>query len=631
MELIALSRLFRIFAYISLAVSLFFLVLVDFSTLWFVLGLFSLIFLVYLISFKRDETHFEPRVNDEEVALESIQKSRRVPTPSLVVLLVSVVFILAGNNGDDSKPTLGGQISAAFNISQIEARPSWQATFDVAKKTLVKDPLFGSGPNRFVNEWLLYKPSGVNSTPFWNTDFNYGIGLIPTFLTTTGILGMLAWVLFFLFFLSAGFKAILSTTVSDAFSQYLITSSFLTALFLWIFSVFYIPSATILAFTFLFTGLFMASLAQEKLISMKTISFIDDPRAGFVSVLVLILLLVGTVTGGYLVVQKYIASVYFQRGAIALNREGSVDRAEMLIGKAVGFSQSDVYYRALTEIGLIRMSNLFSQNADSTSEEAIRSQFQTLLGGALLNARLAVGVNPSDYQNFLGLGRVYEAVVPLKIDGAYENAKGAYEQALSLNPHAPSIYLTMARLETSKGDNAKARENISKALGEKNNYTEAIFLLSQIQVNEGKIKDAISSVEAASVISPNDSTVFFQLGLLQYNEKDWKNAAGAFERAVTLNLSYANAKYFLGLSYEKLGRDEEAIKQFQDLKASNPDNAEVDLILKNLQVGRAPFVNAAPPLDDQPQKRSTLPVSEQGTKSTKQKASVAPLDDAMAE
>ncbi|MDO8564813.1 MAG: tetratricopeptide repeat protein, partial [bacterium] len=137
------------------------------------------------------------------------------------------------------------------------------------------------------------------------------------------------------------------------------------------------------------------------------------------------------------------------------------------------------------------------------------------------------------------------------------------------------------------------------------------FFLSQIEALEGNIKAAISSVETASVLAPNDPTVFFQLGLLRYNDRNYRGAIEALERAVGLNPAYANAKYFLGLSYEKVGRDAEAIAQFTDLQVTNPDNAEVDLILKNLKAGRAPFADAAPPIDAKPEKRGKLPVTEE--------------------
>ncbi|MBI1974800.1 MAG: tetratricopeptide repeat protein, partial [Parcubacteria group bacterium] len=609
-ELISLGRFFRTLLYCLLVVSLFFLAVINFGLVWFALGLFALVFLVYLISFGARDAGSSP--DDVANMLDGAAprpngrapgySPRRLPMPALTLLLISVVFMLGGAN-------ISAPLSARLGVSQVEARPSWSATFAVAKQTLVKDPLLGAGPNRFTPEWLRYKPAGINETIFWGVDFQYGIGLIPTFLATTGILGALSWVAFFILFLSAGFGAMLRET-ADKLSRYLSTSSFLVALFLWVFTVVYIPSLTLFTLAFFFTGLFLASLFAERALPRAIISFVKDPRAGFISVLILILLLIGSVTLGYLLTQKYVASVYFERGVRAFNRDGNVGEAERLIQKAAAISPLDVYFRFLADISLFRMNTALAA-PPGASADSVRSEFQTLLGAALGSARQAVALNKTNYENLISLGRVYEAVVPLKIPGAYESARASYEEALSLNPESPALFLTLARLEAAKGDNAKAREEIARALTKKGNYTEAIFFLSQVEAREGNIKAAISSVEAASVIAPNDATVFFQLGLLRYNDRDFRGAIGALERAVALNPAYANAKYFLGLSYERVGRDADAVRQFQDIQKTNPDNKEIELILRNLKAGRAPFADAPPPLDAAPEKRPKLPVGEE--------------------
>ena len=65
----------------------------------------------------------------------------------------------------------------------------------------------------------------------------------------------------------------------------------------------------------------------------------------------------------------------------------------------------------------------------------------------------------------------------------------------------------------------------------------------------------------------------------------------AFERAIRLNDVYANARYFLGLSYANLERESEAIQEFERVKETNPDNRELDVILENLRSGRAPLTS----------------------------------------
>jgi len=144
----------------------------------------------------------------------------------------------------------------------------------------------------------------------------------------------------------------------------------------------------------------------------------------------------------------------------------------------------------------------------------------------------------------------------------------------------------------------------------KSNYTDAYFTLAQLEVSENNIPGAIKSVESATLVDPQNSSLYFQLGLLKYNNNDFSGAASAFEQAVNLVPNYANAQYFLGLSYYKTGDNEKAIAQFEELAKTNPDNAEISLILKNLKKGDAPFADAKPPVDSKPQNRETLPIEE---------------------
>jgi tetratricopeptide (TPR) repeat protein len=114
-------------------------------------------------------------------------------------------------------------------------------------------------------------------------------------------------------------------------------------------------------------------------------------------------------------------------------------------------------------------------------------------------------------------------------------------------------------------------------------------------------------VTAASVIDPTNPAIFFQLGLLKYNEKDYAGAIAALEKATQMTPDYANAKYFLGLSYEAVGRHADAITQFEDIKVTNPDSAEVDAILANLKAGKPIFTGDTA---TSPEKGKTLPVKE---------------------
>jgi len=605
-ELTKFSKTMRFFLYFISITSLFFIALINFKVVWFIIGFFALIFFIYSISLK---------IRGEKVKSESLLTgSKRTPYFVLFFLIISTLFII---DGFRSKHIIGDSIADYFKVSNIEVRPSFRGTLEILKGSFKENPILGSGPNKFLNEWLLFKSDGVNNTIFWNFDFSYGVGVIPTFITTTGILGMISWIIFFGLFLYIGFKNI-SAKVGNSFSRYLIVSSFLASLYLWVVNVFYVPSAVIFFLTFFFTGLFISVLASENLIPLKSLAFLSNSRRNFIFISVLAIIIISSITGSYVYFQKFFSNIYFQKSLNSLNTSGNLDDAERYAVKAVSFSKSDSYYRLLSDIYLARLNSL-SLRKDLT-KEALNSQFQSIFQNMIKSSKVAIDYDGLNYQNYLTAGRVYESVIP--VEGAYKIAYENYNKALNLNPKSPLINLMLARLETSNKNNIKAREYAIKSLQLKNNYTDAVFLLAQIEIAEGNIKEAIKLVEAGSILASDNPVAHFQLGVLKYSdkEKNYKGAAEAFEKAVSLSPSYSNARYFLGLSYYNLGRTADAIKQFESVQSLNPDNKEVEFILKNLREGRAPFTNAAPPIDDKPEKRKTLPVKEDGPKEIKKKA-----------
>ena len=130
-----------------------------------------------------------------------------------------------------------------------------------------------------------------------------------------------------------------------------------------------------------------------------------------------------------------------------------------------------------------------------------------------------------------------------------------------------------------------------------------------MEAEAGNVKEAIAQTERASVIAPNDIGIFFQLGFLRYTAADYAGAVSALERTVLLTPIYANAKYFLGLSYVRIGRVNDAIQQFKDIETLNPDNVEVRSILENLRGGKDPFAQPTP-VKEPPENRKKPPIEE---------------------
>jgi tetratricopeptide (TPR) repeat protein len=310
-------------------------------------------------------------------------------------------------------------------------------------------------------------------------------------------------------------------------------------------------------------------------------------------------MLLAAVVAAYVVVERYLADVSYQKGTAAL-ASGNLDVAAAAAGNSLTYAQSDRAYQLTAAVGIAQMNRIAGDTSLSPAEA--QQRFQAALSGSIEAALRATQLRPENYQNWVALGNVYQTVVPLKIDGAYENAKAAYERAIELNPANPTLPFVMAQLEIARGNGAAAEEQLTKAISLKRDFTQAIFLLSQLKVELGKSKEALEAAEAAAYFAPNDPIVLFQVGILRAGTGDVDGSIQALMRAVEINPQYANARFFLAVSYAAKGQFQESLAQLQAVAALSPENANaVQGYITALSAGRNPFPKSAlsvPPVSD---------------------------------
>ncbi|MDD4989195.1 MAG: tetratricopeptide repeat protein [Candidatus Pacebacteria bacterium] len=582
LELIPSSPLLKRIIILALALSLFVVFLVNFAMLWAILGISSALFL-FLAGFvdKQSMKGGTSSFSEETFSAPFGKVKRMVRSflPSVIVMVLAILCIFFSDS-------IGSMLTSRFHIQNLEVRPSLQTTYDLGVSVLKEKPFFGIGPNRFVNQWLLSKPDSVNNSVFWDTDFVYGFGFVLSSLVTIGILGFLSWIAFLVFFVRRGVRS-LRLLPEDPLIRYFILSSFVVSLYLWALNIFYVPSIATFALSFLFSGLFLGALSSIGIIEKKDLFAGSSKSTLFVKILS-VLLIVLAVFLGFVYGKKFVAMSYFQKGADAFNTTGNIDTAEAYIVHAAALSPDDIYYRALSDIGVSRLNKILAvQNtSDKLSSDDFQKNFKAALQEALNSADKALEANPTDYKNWVLRGNLYSSLIPLKISGAYETARAAYIQAVALNPKSPSIPLLLGRLELTNGNYTGALDYVGKSLNLKRNYLDGYVFRGQAEVQKGDIASAIPDFESAAIISQNNSQIFFQLGVLYYNAKKYDSAVSVLERAVIIDPAYANARYFLGLSYDKLGRTNDAITQFTEVQRTNPDNQDVATILKNLKAGK---------------------------------------------
>lgn len=575
LEFLKTRGFFLFIQYFLLVTGLFFLIAVNIPLVWLLVGIFSIIIFVYSVSIQ----HAGVRI------VHGGGEKKRFPFSALIVVFFCLSFLIGSNS-------LGGLVSKYISISTPEVRPSLVTTSQIAWKSIKHNPFFGTGPNTFMIDWSLWQPREIAQTIFWNIDFNEGYSTLATFAVTTGIIGFLSWIIFFIIFVIRGIQS-MRIALKDPLSNYFIMTTFMVSLYSWISIIIYTPNIIMLMLAFVSSGILIGILVYRKVVEVKDISFLNDPRNSFFAILALFSLMLVTLSVTYLYVEKFTSVIYFSKGVKADSTIESLVVSEKNLLDAISLDKNDAYYRTLSQVYLAQMGVIV--NDKNISEDALKSNLQQLINLAQNNATLAVEQNPKQYLNYFNLGNVYASLVPLSVENSYESAVTSYSKAESLAPSNPSILLARAQLEFAKKNNDEARKYVQKALDLKLNYTDAFSLLSQIELEEGNPSAAIKQVERAAELNPNDANIFFRLGLLRYNNYQYSDSVGSFEQAVTLNPNYLNARYFLGLAYQKVNRTGEALVQFKILLKVLPDNKDVKDAIDSLSGVSAPAVSIDTP------------------------------------
>lgn len=590
------NKTLRIPAIVLFVVGLLFLLSINFTALWLILIVLCGM-LVALSIYEGEREHTKKSLQAKEAGTHHAHKpiyhrvSGHLPLGATILLICAVLYgsglsnVTWGSSGSTISKMVGNTLHSA-PYSEVVLTP--QFTFDIVKSTIKDSPFFGTGPNRFSSAYLKYKMSVVNRTPFWDTTFDFGLGRIPTYFGTTGIVGVILW-LFFIIFLFVKGRKVFALLAKDRIAAYIGFSLFLLSLYFWSMAFFYLPNIAIFAMAFLFTGTLIAFLSGEGVIKSYHVNF-DGGRSSIILTPVAIMILVGVIAGGVLLYRQVASLDAFGAAQVSAGANNIAETERYLL-RANGFVERDVYRRALSNVALAKLQDLAKQKL---SQEEVAAKAKVLIDDARTNAERAIKLDPTNFENYLQYGGVFDTLGSLGIQNTAPLARDNYLQALRLNPKSPRVLFMLSHLEFAAGDRVKAKDYLYKTLAERPNFPEALSFLVQLEMQDKNPDAAITALRSGIEAEPSSFLLRFALGYLYYLGNDLPNAVSEFEAAVSLNPSYADAKYFLGLSYSRLGRNADAIEQFKGVQALNPDNKDVAAIISNLKAGRDPFAGSAP-------------------------------------
>jgi tetratricopeptide (TPR) repeat protein len=562
---LALPRkvLFGVLVIISL--NLLILMVINISYLWIVLGLTSLLLLMFLLT--RDRFLTSP-------------SNTPVPIVNIVIMslvfLVSAVFFVGGSN-------LGATVSSWAGVNYIEVRPSITATLDIMRHTMADNAFTGIGPNRFADAWHLYKDPSINQTMFWNTGFGTGSSYVLTWFATTGIIGILAWVIFFVLFLYRGVRTLFMADDRDPLWYFIGTVSFVLALFLWGTLWLYVAGPFILVLAAMMTGLYLASERSLRMVDEPFIpKLFISTRAGFVLIGVVMLTIVTTVAVGYTTARQFVSLTTFIHAADGVEGDDAVAQVSARLARAYSYYPSDIYLRDIVAYQLVQLNTLLALPEPDANQ---RQEFNSIIETIVSVADESVRLRPFRARNWATLGDVFAILAQLEIEGADIRANENYQKAITLDPINPYYQLQMGLLSIRSGDREAGRAKITQSLQLKQNYVEALSVLAQLDIDDGNLEQAINTTEAMVILEPNNPGRLYQLGLIYGAAGNREAALTVINRAIEINPQFANARYLRSLHLYAAGQVDDAVRELETVLGLDANNTVVNDIITQMRAG----------------------------------------------
>jgi tetratricopeptide (TPR) repeat protein len=238
-----------------------------------------------------------------------------------------------------------------------------------------------------------------------------------------------------------------------------------------------------------------------------------------------------------------VEAAYFH--ALSLYNSGKTPEAESEVRRALRLDAGAVEAHTLLGIILASRGKSNSEAADALSQ--------------------AIALNPNNFDAQFYFGRVQYAMKD------YAGAAKSLRIAVNLNPrHAEARFFLGTVLEAA-GESDAALAEYQKLVESDRNSAIGELGFGALLVKQGKLVEAVAALKRAISLDPKSFEAYWALGRALALREEFKEAIEAFNTAVALAPERADAHYQLGLALRRLGRTDEANREFAVVNQLNAD------------------------------------------------------------
>jgi tetratricopeptide (TPR) repeat protein len=461
----------------------------------------------------------------------------------LSAFLLVIIFLVLGN----------------YNVINLnlptEVSLSKGASWDIARESIKKDPILGSGPSTFYHSFSLYKGADFNSSPLWNVRFDRASGLFFELLANVGVLGTLAVVVIILITLSMIFLSLIKAKDKEIASVLL--ASFSSYIIIIIFSLLFSLNNSMILISMI-VAIFATSISiivyPEKFKSLK-LSFKSSPKYALALAAIFLTVSAGVVVLFTMGLKMYLADVYARKAMM----EENVEERIVKLDKAIGlFPYQDSYYMDLANLYMAIANREVSENKDQVVIE-------NSLNRAIEIGKRGLDLNSKRASNNESLALIYENA-SFYTRGALEWSENLYKKLIELEPDNPVPHLRLGLI-------SMARANAEEDEGEKKFYME----------------EAVKKYDEAIAKKSDLASAFYGKAVVNEQLGDIDNAIEELKRAVISTQDNVDYRFELGRLYFNRGVSQSNISQsaLEEIIANEEETDEEELSVESTQSGEA--------------------------------------------
>jgi tetratricopeptide (TPR) repeat protein len=218
-------------------------------------------------------------------------------------------------------------------------------------------------------------------------------------------------------------------------------------------------------------------------------------------------------------------------------------------------------------LGLAVLTLLKGDPATPTPQQAVAQQQSGDWSGAEKTWRALTRVSPGDYRYWTSLGAC------LAHEEHFDDAIGAYQKSLAINPKAPETQLNLGLAYFKLGQFAKAIAPLKAGAAGMPDSRQADVLLGMALYGTAQYRDAIVYLSRAQQNDPRNSELELVLARSYLLSGDYDRAKAEFEALLRQDPDSTQVHMLLGEAYDALGQADNATREFESAakKGDIPD------------------------------------------------------------